>query len=59
MKRLTLLLLPLSVFAQQQTPTTGAEKLAAFEKQKQMLASSPYKDLQRRLVGPEIGRAHV
>ena len=54
MRKLALLLLPISIFAQQNTPTTGAQKLAAFEKQKQMMQSSPYKDLQWRLVGPDI-----
>jgi photosystem II stability/assembly factor-like uncharacterized protein len=54
MRKLILLLLPISIFAQQNTPTTGAQKLAAFEKQKQMMQSSPYKNLQWRLVGPDI-----
>ncbi len=54
MRKLALLLLPLSLLAQQNKPTTGAEKLAAFEKQKQMMQSSPYKNLQWRLVGPDI-----
>jgi len=53
MRKLILLLLPISLFAQQKTPTTGAQKLAAFTKQKQMLRQSPYKDLQWRLVGPD------
>jgi hypothetical protein len=54
MRNLALLLLPISLFAQQNTPTTGAEKLAAFAKQKQMIQQSPYKNLQWRLVGPDI-----
>src|SRR5215204_790606 len=54
MRKLALLLLPISLFAQQNKPTAGAEKLAAFEKQKQMMQSSPYKNLQWRLVGPDI-----
>jgi len=54
MRKLALLLLPISLFAQKNTPTNGAEKLAAFEKQKQMMQSSPYKNLQWRLVGPDI-----
>jgi len=54
MRKLALLLLPISLFAQKKTPTNGAEKLAAFEKQKQMMQSSPYKNLQWRLVGPDI-----
>src|ERR1051326_9348493 len=32
--------------------TTGAQKMAAFAKQQQMLAQSPYKNLQWRLIGP-------
>lgn len=46
----TLLLLgfPFIVLCQ----TTGAQKMAAFAKQKQMLAQSPYKNLQWRLIGP-------
>jgi hypothetical protein len=54
MRKLALLLLPISLFAQQNTPTTGAEKLAAFAKQKQMMQQSSYKNLQWRLVGPDI-----
>lgn len=53
MRKLVLLLLPFSLFAQQNTPTTGAQKLAAFTKQKQMLQQSLYKNLQWRLVGPD------
>ena len=53
MKKLLLLLLPISLFAQNQTPTTGAQKLAAFAKQKQMLQQSPYKNLEWRLTGPD------
>ena len=37
----------------QPSPTTGAQKLAAWKKQQQMLAESPYKNLQWRLVGPD------
>jgi len=54
MRKLALLLLPISLFAQQNNPTTGAEKLAAFKKQKTMLQKSPYKNLRWRLVGPDI-----
>jgi len=54
MRKLALLLLPISLLAQQNKPTAGAEKLAAFEKQKQMMQSSPHKNLQWRLVGPDI-----
>ena len=54
MRKLALLLLPLSLFAQHNKPTTGTEKLSAFAKQKQMLEKSPYKNLQWRLVGPDI-----
>ena len=35
------------------TQTTGAEKLAAFKKQQQMLQQSPYKNLSWRLIGPD------
>lgn len=52
MKKLAFLLLPISLFAQQTIPTTGAQKLAAFAKQKQMLQQSPYKNLEWRLTGP-------
>jgi photosystem II stability/assembly factor-like uncharacterized protein len=48
-----LLTLPGAAFAQNPTPTTGAQKLSAFTKQKQMLVQSPYKDLQWRLIGPD------
>ena len=54
MKKLTLLLFPLSLLAQEQIPTTGAEKLAAFKKQQELISQSPYKNLQWRLVGPDI-----
>ena len=37
----------------QAQPTTGAEKLAAWEQQKQMLAKSPYKNIEWRLTGPD------
>ena len=53
MRKLALLLLPLSLFAQQNTPTTGAQKLAAFKMQKQMLQQSSYKNLEWRLIGPD------
>jgi photosystem II stability/assembly factor-like uncharacterized protein len=53
MRKLALFLLPLSLFAQQNAPTTGARKLTAFAKQKQMLQQSPYKNLQWRLIGPD------
>ena len=54
MRKIVLLLLPISLFAQQSTPTSGRQKLAAFAKQKQMLQQSPYKNLQWRLTGPDI-----
>lgn len=54
MKRLVLLLIPVSLIAQQPVFTNGAQKLAAWTKQKQMLTASPYKNLQWRLVGPDI-----
>ena len=53
MRKLALLLIPVSLFAQQNKPTNGAQKLAAFEKQKQMLQQSPHKNLQWRLTGPD------
>ena len=53
MRKLVLLLLPISLVAQQKTPATGAQKIAAFAKQKQMLAQSPYKNLEWRLTGPD------
>jgi photosystem II stability/assembly factor-like uncharacterized protein len=53
MRKLVLLLLPVSLIAQNPKPTTGAEKLAAWNKQKQMLATSSYKNLQWRLTGPD------
>lgn len=52
-KLLILLFIPSLIFAQQNTVTTGAQKLAAFNKQKQMLMQSPYKNLQWRLIGPD------
>lgn len=55
MKKFALLLfLPFTLMAQQSTPTTGAQKMAPFEKQKQLLKQSPHKDLQWRLIGPDI-----
>lgn len=36
-----------------ETYTTGKEKLAEFEKQKQLLAESPYSELNWRLIGPD------
>ena len=54
MKKLALLIFPLSLFAQQPTPTSGAEKLAAFKKQQELISQSPYKSLDWRLVGPDI-----
>jgi photosystem II stability/assembly factor-like uncharacterized protein len=54
MKKLALLLIPISLFAQNIKPTTGIQRLAAFQKQKQMLQTSPYKNLQWRLIGPDI-----
>lgn len=54
MKKFVLIFfLPLSAFAQQNSPTTGAQKLAAFAKQKQMLQASPNKNLAWKLVGPD------
>jgi photosystem II stability/assembly factor-like uncharacterized protein len=53
MRKFVLLLLPLSLFAQQNIPTTGAQKLAAFEEQKQLLQKSPFKNLEWRLIGPD------
>jgi photosystem II stability/assembly factor-like uncharacterized protein len=50
-KFLFLLAFPATVFAQ--IPTTGAQKLEAFAKQKQMLQQSPYKSLEWRLMGPD------
>ncbi|MEO7924463.1 MAG: hypothetical protein ABIR30_12355 [Chitinophagaceae bacterium] len=41
----------LPVFCQAQT--TGAQKMAAFKKQQQLLQASPYKNLQWRLTGPD------
>lgn len=53
MKKLALLLLPFSLFAQNTVPTNGAQKMAAWQKQQQLLAQSPYKSLEWRLVGPD------
>lgn len=53
MKKLALLLLPFSMFAQNTVPTNGAQKMAAWQKQQQLLAQSPYKSLEWRLVGPD------
>ena len=54
MRKLVLLFLfPSIVIAQNNTPTTGAQKIAAFAKQKQMLLQSPYKNLDWRLTGPD------
>ncbi len=47
-----LLFLPGAIAAQNIHPATGAQKLAAFGKQKQLLQQSPYKNLQWRLIGP-------
>lgn len=52
-KILILLVFPVMASAQNPKPTTGAQKLAAFTKQKQLLAQSPYKNLQWRLIGPD------
>jgi photosystem II stability/assembly factor-like uncharacterized protein len=54
MRKIALLLLPISLLAQQSKPTSGQQKLAAFAKQKRMLQESPYKNLQWRLTGPDI-----
>lgn len=40
-------------FCLQAQVTTGAQKLAAFKKQEQMIQQSPYKNLQWRLTGPD------
>ncbi len=40
-------------FCGQAQVTTGAQKLAAFKKQEQMIQQSPYKNLQWRLTGPD------
>ena len=53
MGKLALLLFPIALFAQQNSPTTGAQKLEAFKKQQDMLQQSPYKNLQWRLTGPD------
>jgi photosystem II stability/assembly factor-like uncharacterized protein len=54
MKKLAILFFfPSLLFAQQKMPVTGAQKLAAFAKQKQMLQQSPFKNLQWRLIGPD------
>jgi len=54
MKKLFILLaFPVMASAQNPKPTTGAQKLAAFAKQNQLLAQSPYKNLQWRLIGPD------
>lgn len=53
MRKLAFLLLPISLFAQSNKHTTGAKKLSAWNKQKQMLQQSPYKNLQWRLMGPD------
>ncbi|HET9433650.1 MAG TPA: hypothetical protein VFO37_07830, partial [Chitinophagaceae bacterium] len=54
MRKIVLLLLPISLLAQQSTPTSGRQKLAAFAKQKQMLQQSAHKNLHWRLTGPDI-----
>ncbi|MBI5857195.1 MAG: hypothetical protein HZB42_06060 [Sphingobacteriales bacterium] len=53
MRKLAFLLFPVSLFAQEPGPATGVQKLAAFNRQKQLLAQSPYKKLQWRLLGPD------
>jgi len=53
MRKLAFLLFPVCMMAQTTKPTTGAEKLAAWNKQKQLLATSPYKNLEWRLTGPD------
>ena len=45
-------LIVLFPFSGQAQVTTGAQKLAAFKKQGQMIQQSPYKNLQWRLTGP-------
>jgi len=50
---LFVVLISVSVSAQNR-PSTGKERMAAFEKQKAAEAKSPYKDLVWRNVGPDI-----
>ena len=55
MRKLALFLfLPFTLVAQNNSPTTGAQKIAAFAKQKQLLQQSSYKNLEWRLTGPDI-----
>ncbi len=51
--RLPLLVLGLLPFLSRAQVTTGAQKMAAFKKQQQLLQQSPYKNLQWRLAGPD------
>jgi photosystem II stability/assembly factor-like uncharacterized protein len=46
------LILSLTAIAQNR-PSTGTERMKAFEKQKALKAKSPYKDLQWRNIGPD------
>ena len=50
---LVLVTVSLTVSAQNR-PSSGKERMAAFEKQKALAAKSPYKDLAWRNVGPDI-----
>jgi photosystem II stability/assembly factor-like uncharacterized protein len=49
----TILFFIAAPFCIQAQVTTGAQKLAAFKKQQQMIQQSPYKNLQWRLTGPD------
>jgi photosystem II stability/assembly factor-like uncharacterized protein len=49
----TILLFIAAPFCIQAQVTTGAQKLAAYKKQQQMMQQSPYKNLQWRLTGPD------
>src|SRR5690242_724760 len=56
MRRLSVLLAAAMLFYSfpiSAQPTTGAQKLAAFTKQKLMMQQSPYKNLRWRLMGPD------
>jgi photosystem II stability/assembly factor-like uncharacterized protein len=51
------LLIPFLLFSltviSQNRPSTGTERMKAFEKQKALMVKSPYKDLQWRNIGPD------
>ncbi|MBC7874664.1 MAG: hypothetical protein H7Y01_11735 [Ferruginibacter sp.] len=51
-KSILFYLFSLSCLVGTKAQTTGAQKLAAFKNQQQLLQQSPYKDLQWRLTGP-------